>query len=449
MSLLTLALTSSVVYIYTMQAFKPPALLSAEQRLRIEKNRLLALERKQQREQQQLPQAPPVKPTQLPQAPPVVPSYLLLQAAAASPGLSFQPPPTPVPPPTLETLTTTDRLPEPSLQSENAPKKRVLPISFGGRAVPGGANGCSGTTVAPAAAPKRRALPSSFNSSSTEAQLPALCYSQEIQYCRTNAEAAQAVAHLRSSQALGFDIEWLVTFEQGAAPRSVGTIQLCSSDFCAVFQTSGYAAMPPELAALLADDQVLKVGVGASRDAIKVGGDLGMPVRGIVNLEDLVETKLQPTELPRGGTGGGSLAALCARVLGRSLAKPPALRLSNWEVSPLTYAQLSYAATDAYAGLRVYDVLRTWDDRPPLEVRLPSPSATISLEAPVEGAAADVPLTLCVPAKETVQKLAPAKLNVWDSWACQGWSPEQIATSRNIKLGTVRSKYQRSFLTNT
>ncbi len=40
-------------------------------------------------------------------------------------------------------------------------------------------------------------------------------------------------------------------------------------------------------------------------------------------------------------------------VLRRRLAKDPALRLSNWEAAPLSGAQRAYAATDAFASLRL------------------------------------------------------------------------------------------------
>lgn len=51
-----------------------------------------------------------------------------------------------------------------------------------------------------------------------------------------------------------------------------------------------------------------------------------------------------------------SLADLCAEVLELELRKPHDLRRGNWEKRPLSVDQLSYAATDAYAGLRLWQV---------------------------------------------------------------------------------------------
>ncbi len=51
-----------------------------------------------------------------------------------------------------------------------------------------------------------------------------------------------------------------------------------------------------------------------------------------------------------------SLADLCADMLQLELEKPSSLRTGNWEKRPLSVDQLFYAATDAYAGLRLWQV---------------------------------------------------------------------------------------------
>lgn len=51
-----------------------------------------------------------------------------------------------------------------------------------------------------------------------------------------------------------------------------------------------------------------------------------------------------------------SLADLCAEMLGLQLSKPNDLRRSSWEKRPLSVDQLFYAAADAYAGLRLWQV---------------------------------------------------------------------------------------------
>lgn len=51
------------------------------------------------------------------------------------------------------------------------------------------------------------------------------------------------------------------------------------------------------------------------------------------------------------------IADLTERVLRARLAKPQELRLSDWEAQPLSPAQASYAALDAFACLRIHEVL--------------------------------------------------------------------------------------------
>lgn len=131
------------------------------------------------------------------------------------------------------------------------------------------------------AAPKKRTLPKSMAPSENRSiiplaeSLPRLRYLHSITYCNEATEAEEvtmllAAAAERDGAALGFDIEWFVTFQSGVAPRRVATIQLCAADICVVYQCSSFLFFPPALARLLGDPDVKKVGIGASRDAIKV-----------------------------------------------------------------------------------------------------------------------------------------------------------------------------------
>lgn len=61
-----------------------------------------------------------------------------------------------------------------------------------------------------------------------------------------------------------------------------------------------------------------------------------------------------PPDSPK--KGSWSLADLCREMMKLDLAKPRDLRISNWEKVPLSVQQLNYAATDAYAGLRLWQV---------------------------------------------------------------------------------------------
>ena len=83
--------------------------------------------------------------------------------------------------------------------------------------------------------------------------------------------------------------------------------------------------------------------------AIQLDGHLSR----VISLERLTEHHLM---------GCGSQADLTERVLGARLAKPQELRLSDWEARPLSPAQASYAALDAFACLRIHEVRSLYPD---------------------------------------------------------------------------------------
>ena len=132
-----------------------------------------------------------------------------------------------------------------------------------------------------AAQPAPHALPASVTAP-PPAPLPFLVYRGQTRYCGDVDSVDRAAAHLLALQpaAVGFDIEWLVTYETGVPPRPVALIQ------CSFHDTSAYPAqltclllhiaasgLTPALAQLLASPAIPKVGVGISNDTLKLGRD--------------------------------------------------------------------------------------------------------------------------------------------------------------------------------
>ncbi len=188
--------------------------------------------------------------------------------------------------------------------------------------------------------------------------------------------------------------------------------------------------MPKSLSTLLGNSNILKVGVGASRDAIKVKDDLGLLVEGVINCEVFAFSKMRKASPDH---QGASLQALCASVLGRWLEKPPHIRCSNWEANPLDSAQLEYAALDAYAGLRLYMALQLLPDRQIVPSCEPASHFSLQRAEVSQPSSAAPP----VAARQVLLHLPPAKKACWESWHCSGWEPCQIAAARQIKVSTV------------
>jgi len=171
-------------------------------------------------------------------------------------------------------------------------------------------------------------------------------------------------------------------------------------------------------------------------------------VRGVVELGELARRRLA-----RGAASVASLAAMVAEFCGGlTLDKPPALRLSNWEDPHLSFAQLSYAASDAYAGLRVHEaIVARAPCTPPAPLRdatNTTPAATPGGSPPQcaatgegEGGAGATPRApFVVAARAEPAHLAPSKLAVLElfSGAAGSSSVAAIAERRGVKEDTVR-----------
>ncbi|XP_053143043.1 exonuclease 3'-5' domain-containing protein 2 isoform X2 [Hemicordylus capensis] len=136
---------------------------------------------------------------------------------------------------------------------------------------------------------------------------------------------------------LGIDCEWMAV----------------SSGLCILLRlprlTSGGQILPKTLLDILADDNILKVGVGCWEDACKLLSDYGVAVKGTVDLRYLAMR--QSKALPPNGL---SLKSLAERILNYSLDKSLHLCCSNWEVEQLTQEQIAYAARDAQVSVALF-----------------------------------------------------------------------------------------------
>ncbi len=123
-----------------------------------------------------------------------------------------------------------------------------------------------------------------------------------------------------------------------------------------------------------------------------------------------------------------SLSALVARVLQRQLPKPPDVRKGAWDARVLSHEQESYAALDAWASLRLHQVLSVMPLLP-----LPEAPPPLFLEQQAGCTAAVV-----VPAVAAPAPLTHAKREVLAMHA-SGMSVAHIANARGIKPVTVEN----------
>ena len=293
-----------------------------------------------------------------------------------------------------------------------------------------------------AAAAKKKKARMPWERSASE--LPALAFHGNLVYAASVAQADEACLELEAAlaraaglkttlwaAALGFDVEWKVTYEAGAPPRRVATVQLAAADVAAVFHVSRIGLVPPSLAALLARETVVKVGVAARNDARKLRDDYGLGDDGVFPVEDCRD--LADDARIRGARG---LADLVASALKRSLPKPEQTRRGDWEKYPLPREAREYAALDAYASFRTYAALdaRLPADRRPVLAETTNAAADPS---PCEPKRTSTAWADRVDALPTVDKVAPAKRRAYDAYFADGRSARAIASDRDIKVTTV------------
>uniref|UniRef100_A0A8C2D2F7 DNA 3'-5' helicase n=1 Tax=Cyprinus carpio TaxID=7962 RepID=A0A8C2D2F7_CYPCA len=197
--------------------------------------------------------------------------------------------------------------------------------------------------------------PGPYKKSILEDDLPYLefggtvIYSQERHDCSFLSEDLRS--GLASGSAVGFDLEWPPSFTKGKT-KKVAVVQLCASEEkCYLFHISSMSGFPPGLKMLLEDENIKKVGVGIEGDKWKLLSDYDIRLKSIVELSDLANKTLRCGEK-------WSLDGLVKHLLKKQLFKDKLVRCSHWDDYDLTEDQKRYAATDAYAGLLIYQNLQ-------------------------------------------------------------------------------------------
>ncbi|KAM9294441.1 exonuclease 3'-5' domain-containing protein 2 [Gastrophryne carolinensis] len=150
---------------------------------------------------------------------------------------------------------------------------------------------------------------------------------------------------------LGMDCEW-VSVEGRANPISL--LQMAShTGLCALVRlpklVGAGCSIPNTLLNLLADGNVLKVGVGCWEDSSKLMNDYGLTVKGIVDIRYLAMR--QRRDIYQNSL---SLKSLSETILCYPLDKSFQLRCSNWDAEEFTQDQVFYAARDAQVSVALF-----------------------------------------------------------------------------------------------
>ncbi|MCD7815664.1 MAG: 3'-5' exonuclease domain-containing protein 2 [Bacteroides sp.] len=177
------------------------------------------------------------------------------------------------------------------------------------------------------------------------AELPKVTFPGRIFVIYTEAEARKAVDYLNTCTIVGVDTETRPSFRKGSVNK-VALLQVSTHDTCFLFRLNSLG-LPDFLEDFLLND-VLKVGLSLKDDfaMLRRRNQKDLRVGNWIELQDYV---------PRFGIEGMSLQKIYALLFGEKISKNQ--RLSNWEADTLTEGQRLYAATDAWACVRIYEYL--------------------------------------------------------------------------------------------
>ena len=163
-------------------------------------------------------------------------------------------------------------------------------------------------------------------------EFPTVTFSGAITVIEHPEDVAEAISYLRGHDVVGFDTETKPNFKKGMTNR-VSLIQVSTEDRSFLFRLNKMG-FTPELREFMECEDVLKVGLSLKDDFH------------VVDLQNMVK---------KYHISDSSLQKIYAILFNGRISKGQ--RLTNWEASKLSGAQMVYASIDAWACLRIYKYL--------------------------------------------------------------------------------------------
>lgn len=192
--------------------------------------------------------------------------------------------------------------------------------------------------------------------------LPLYAFEGKIVVVQSEAEAQRAVQYLRRCPILGIDTETRPSFRKGTHYK-VALLQIAGGDICFLFRLN-YMGFPDCLIALLEDDSILKVGLSLKDDFHQLRTRFkDFSPHNCADLQQLAAEM---------GIQDMSLAKLYANIFRKRLSKTA--QLTNWEADALTDKQCTYAATDAYTCIQLYERMQQLKTSGGFELLPPPPA---------------------------------------------------------------------------
>ncbi len=172
-------------------------------------------------------------------------------------------------------------------------------------------------------------------------KMPVVAFDGKITLVEEPEQLAEAIETLRRSEFLGVDTETRPSFTRGVRYK-ISLLQISNLEECFLFRLNKIG-FPPELAQLLADEKIMKVGLALRDDFAGLNRLTKFRPANHVDIQTVAK-EYGILEL--------GLQKVFAIIFERKISK--AQQLTNWESPVLTEQQQRYAATDAWASLLIY-----------------------------------------------------------------------------------------------
>ncbi len=170
----------------------------------------------------------------------------------------------------------------------------------------------------------------------------------DIVVVSTSAAAQQAFQALDACSVLGFDTESKPTFAKLEVSAGPHVVQFSTLHKAYVFQLHD-ARCREIVSALLVCQRIAKVGFGLAGDHEQIWRTLGVRPENVLDLNLIFRQRGYLKEL---GVRGA-----VAVLFNQRFVKSRKATTSNWSNRQLTESQIVYAANDAWAAIKVWDVL--------------------------------------------------------------------------------------------
>ena len=178
--------------------------------------------------------------------------------------------------------------------------------------------------------------------------MPTVTFEGRIITIDTASAVDQAMIALSGESYVGIDTETRPSFRKGVQ-HDVSLIQLSTPNTCFLIRLNR-TGMPDSLVAFLENKRIAKIGLSLHDDYQGLCKRRKFKAGNFIDLQK---------EVGKYGIEEMSLQKIFAIIFGQRISKSQ--QLSNWENDVLTDKQKQYAATDAWACLKIYKELKQID----------------------------------------------------------------------------------------